>query len=118
MVVAERCGGALGAPADSGCEVMILAATDLAMVWDPVDPTDAGEVRLFITTVPDGEPLVLNATAANIVQTALELHDREAVLAALADAHGVSREAIVGDVNALLAELADRGILELVPDLD
>lgn len=91
----------------------ITVAREIAVVHEPADPARSAEERLYVTTLPDGQPIVLNATAAEIFDTALEVLDSEVLVTALAQAHEVAPDVIRDDINSLLARLAELGILEL-----
>lgn len=88
---------------------MIRAATDFA-----VESRGEGEDRLvWVAPMPDGEIFVLNATSALILEAALELGVRDAVISTLADDFGLPAESVAGDIDVVLQELQERGILHL-----
>lgn len=87
----------------------IRPAADLAFVGEG----EGADMVLHVTTIPDGSPLVLNATAGAILRTALALADRDAVITDLSRRTGMAAAAIAPDIDAVLTALAERGILVL-----
>lgn len=91
-------------------------AAELALhAVDGGEPPGADRV-LYVTTLPTGHPVVLNAMAAEILERALELGSREAVVATLAEDFDADPDLIGPDVDRVLEGLAAQGILRLEED--
>ena len=89
----------------------ITAPHDLAIHVDGAE--DAPDRVVYVTTLPTGRPCVLNAVAALILEQALLLGDRDAVVDALARTFEAEPEVIGQDIDAVLAGLAAQGIVSL-----
>ena len=74
--------------------------------------TETGNPRVYLSTMPNGVVVILDAPAADIWRAAAELHHPDAVLAAVAETFGVDADVIHDDVVGFLTELHANGLLE------
>lgn len=68
--------------------------------------------EIVLLTLADGTFFSLRGTGAAIWDLIDGDRDRDALIAALAQAHGVAAAAIASDVDAFLADLAAAGFLD------
>lgn len=71
---------------------------------------------LYVAKVPDGEPLILQGSAALIWQAALDESqpaDSRAVSALVAQWTEVSEDELLADIEPFLAQLVDSQLLEV-----
>lgn len=83
----------------------------LAVVVDEAAP-DTGNPRVYLSTMPNSIVVILDPPAADIWRAAVELHDPDAVLAAVAETFDVDADVIHDDVVGFLTELHRNGLLE------
>lgn len=84
------------------------AAPDVA--WT-VDESAVAPPSVLLARMPDGEPVVLPASAAQIWLVALESLDAGEVVARMADLTGEDAETLDAPVRDLLDDLVGRGLL-------
>ncbi len=88
---------------------------DVAMVPGSAGDPDGGSDTLYLSHLPSGSLVVLRGTGALIYTEAVNDRGHEPkddVAARLADAVGMTAEAIRDDVEAFIVELVKRGLLE------
>ncbi|HVR90148.1 MAG TPA: PqqD family protein [Novosphingobium sp.] len=69
------------------------------------------DAEVVVMSLDSGDFFSLTGTARDIWELIDGTHDRAAIVAALAGRNGVVREAIVGEIDAFLAQLAEAGLL-------
>ena len=82
---------------------------DVAVVDD--EPRDGGRGAVYVALLPDGPPVVLDGTAALIWREAVA-DDAGPVVTRVAARAGVPEDEVRADVEAFLADLVLRGLLE------
>jgi hypothetical protein len=91
-----------------------MSATDAVRRGERVawlDLADRGEDALYVSTLPDGPPMVLRATAALIFLVAAEGGTVDEIVAGVAAEAGQQVDAIRDDVLGFLDDLVRLGLL-------
>lgn len=80
-----------------------------------VEGTSAGEDVLYVASLPDGPIVVLRDTALTIWLEAVSPTGEEDLVERVAGLYGVPVSEVETAVGSCVADLVERGVLEVVP---
>lgn len=80
-----------------------------------VEGTSAGEDVLYVASLPDGPIVVLRDTALTIWQEAVSPTGEADLVERVAGLYGVPVSEVETAVGSCVADLVERGVLEVVP---